>query len=97
VKVKNIAETPNMVLKKWNLKYFFFTSKNLNLYKVNKMVKAKIDLKNIISKTWCCSIINFKNADMIEKHNAAIIINVIPLKFFFACEVFNNFNFINRL
>ena len=82
VKVKNMAEAPNMVLKKWNLKYFFFTSKNLNLYKVNNMVKAKIDLKNIISKTWCWSIISFINADIIEKHNAAIIIKVIPLKLF---------------
>ena len=96
VKVKNIAEIPNMVLKKWNLKYFFFTSKNLSLYKVNKMVSAKIDLKNIISKTWCWSIIIFINADITEKHSAAIIINVMPLKFFFACELLN-FNLINRL
>ena len=31
------------------------------------------------------------------KHNAAITINIIPLKFFLACELFNNFNLVNRL
>ena len=97
VKEKNIAKTPNKVLKQWNLKYFFFTSKNLNLFRVNKITNAKIDLRNMISKTWCWSIISFINADITEKHNAAIIINIIPLKFFFACGFFNNLNFVNRL
>ena len=89
VKLKNIAEIPKIVLKKWNLRNFFLISYSLNLFNISKIVNAKIDLKNIISITWCWSIINLIKADITEKHKAANIIQAIPLIFFFELSFFN--------